>query len=154
MGKKTIKRQNKKGKRMQKRFGGDSPIAPYSFNGGGFYKPAPPIPGPFVGQSWGSSVSKWPGVDGVSDNRNYYTLNEYYQDPKMMIVGGKKKKQTRKKRTFRSNTRKNKKKGGSTIVPQDLINFGRNIGYSINSTYNTLRGVDAPTNPLPYKDQL
>lgn len=29
------------------------------------------VPGPFVGQAWGAPVSKWPGVDGVSGNRNF-----------------------------------------------------------------------------------
>jgi hypothetical protein len=40
-------------------------------NGGNFFKPPVPVPGPFVGQAWGTSVSQWPGMDGVSGNRNY-----------------------------------------------------------------------------------
>ena len=40
-------------------------------NGGNFFKPPAPVPGPFVGQAWGTSVNQWPGVDGISGNRNY-----------------------------------------------------------------------------------
>ena len=98
---------------------------------------------PFVGKPWGPQPFEWPGVDS---SRNYYSLNEYYNDPKMMIVGGKNK---NKKRKY---TRK--KNRGGTLIPQDLINLNRSVMFEANSMYNTLRGVDAPINPLPYKDQL
>lgn len=125
--------------------------APFSWKeitrGGSFYRPAAPIPGPFVGDAWGPAPQMWPGVDGIGDNRNYLALNEYHRDPKMMIIGGVKKRRGQKK------TLKKRKRGG-TIIPQPLLNFSDSIVYQANRVYNTLRGVDAPVNPLPYKDQL
>jgi len=47
------------------------PVVSPTQSGGNFYKPAAPVPGPFVGQAWGTSVNQWPGVDGVGANRNY-----------------------------------------------------------------------------------
>ena len=42
------------------------------YGGSSFYKAPTPIPGPFVGSPWGASISKWPVVDGISGDRNYY----------------------------------------------------------------------------------
>jgi hypothetical protein len=43
---------------------------------------------------------------------------------------------------------------GGGLVPQDLVNLGRDFMYNLNSAYNALNGYGAPVNPLPYKDQL
>jgi hypothetical protein len=40
-------------------------------SGGNFFKPASPVPGPFVGQAWNTNINQWPGVDGLGANRNY-----------------------------------------------------------------------------------
>jgi len=109
-------------------------------NGGAYYKPGAPVPGPFVGSPWGTSINKWPGVNGVGADRNY--LKNYKDvinnDPALqMKLGGK----------------KNVKWGGG-IIPQDLVNLGRDISFNFKSAYNSLNGYSAPTNPLPYKDQL
>jgi len=111
-------------------------------NGGSFYKPAADMPGPFVGQSWTPSISGWPGTDGVSNNRNYLENNLYAKgDPQtMMKLGGSK----RRKRTI---------KGGG-LIPQDLVNLGRDASFNLQSAYNALNGYSAPINPLPYRDQL
>lgn len=110
--------------------------------GGSFYKPAGPIPGPFVGQPIGSQPWTWPGENGVSSDRNYYTLNTYDVDPQtMMKLGG-----TRKRR-------KNKR-GGMGPFTQGIVNMGRSLGYTWGSTSNEIRGYDQPVNPLPWKDQL
>lgn len=42
------------------------------YGGSSFYKAPTPIPGPFVGSPWGASIAKWPVVDGISGDRNYY----------------------------------------------------------------------------------
>jgi hypothetical protein len=47
------------------------PVLPPTQSGGNFYKPAAPVPGPFVGQAWGTNVNQWPGMDGIGANRNY-----------------------------------------------------------------------------------
>ena len=182
--------------------------------GGQFYKNAAPMPGPFVGKSWNTNVTGWPGVNGVGNDRNYLPYNNYHNDPvsylrlrggstpaptapatlpvaataaaataptnladalssaaKMLqsspvaaaapvaaapappavppAKGGKK---------LRSRSRKSKsrrrKRGGLNLIPQDLVNLGRDISFNLGSSYNALNGYPAPANPLPYKDQL
>jgi hypothetical protein len=103
-----------------------------SKRGGNFYKPASSIPGPFVGEPWTPKVSNWPGVDGVSSNRNYLDQNLYKNDPQTMM----------------------KLKSGGGIIPQELINLGRGLGHTVQSAYNVLNGYEIPPSPLPYKDQL
>jgi hypothetical protein len=109
----------------------------------------PPPPPPFVpaNSAWGPSVNKWPGVDGP---RNYLSPYNTNNDPQLQmsmnnagyntknsLVGGK----------------KNKKIGGG-IMPQDLVNLGRDYTYNFKSTYNALNGYKAPVDPAPYKGQL
>lgn len=117
-----------------------------SQHGGNFYKPPAPIPGPFVGQPWTPKVDGWPGVNGVGADRNYLEYNLYHKDPQtMMVVNG------GSRRRYKKNKRM--KKGGG-IIPQDLVNLGRNVSFNIGSAYNALNGYPAPVNPSPYKDQL
>ena len=107
------------------------------------------IPPPFVpaNSAWGPSVNKWPGVDGP---RNYLSPYNTNNDPQLQmsmnnagyntknsLVGGK----------------KNKKIGGG-LMPQDLVNLGRDYTYNFKSTYNALNGYKAPVDPSPYKGQL
>lgn len=104
----------------------------------GGYNPMPHIAGPFVGEPWTPKISGWPGVDGVGANRNYLSNNLYKHDPQLMMkLGGKRK--------------KNKTRKGGGLIPQDLVNLGRDISYNIGSTYNALSGYPQPVNPLPYK---
>jgi hypothetical protein len=131
------------------------PLAPYSWNqmnakggksmkcgkymkGGSFYKPAAPVPPPFIGEAWTPSIKGWPGVDGIDNNRNYLSNNLYDRgDPQtMMKLGGSK-----------------KVKGGG-ILPQNLVNLGRGMEFNLKSVSNTLNGYDAPISPLPYQDQF
>jgi hypothetical protein len=112
--------------------------------GGSFYKPAAPMPGPFIGQAWTPSISGWPGVDGIGNNRNYLADNLYKVDPQtMMKLGGSKR---------IKNKSMNKRGGG--LIPQDLVNLGRDLSFNFKSAYNSLNGYSAPTDPLPYRDQL
>lgn len=118
--------------------------------GGNFYKPAAPIPGPFVGQPWNPPVKDWPGVNGIGADRNYLAYNTYPTDPQtaMKLNGGSKRRGRRGRRS---------KKGGnslSALIPQDLVNLGRDVGFNIGSAYNALNGYKSPINPLPYKDQF
>lgn len=126
-----------------------------------FFKPAPPIPGAFSGSSWGAQVKEWPGVDGISGNRNYLnsSASTITDDPQQQMsmsgsgyktlnsmVGGYKSKNKRSKR-------RNVKRGGG-LIPQDLVNLGRDLNYNFKSAYNTINGYKPPVSPLPYKDQL
>ena len=116
---------------------------PVISGGGEFYKPPPPMPGPFVGDKWGPLIKEWPGVDGISANRNYLDLNTYKTDPQTMmkIRGGRRRK-----------TKRSQKGGG--FIPTELVNLGRDFTYNLNTAYNALKTLPAPSNPLPFKDQL
>ena len=110
-----------------------------------------PYPNGLVGSGWTSDVSGWPGVGGISGNRNYLLPNTYPTDPQTEIidtgaqppfsVGGK---------------RKKGQKGGtlSNFLAQDLLNLGRQIQYGLGTTYNALAGYASPVNPMPWKNQL
>jgi hypothetical protein len=56
-------------------------------SGGNFFKPPVPVPGPFVGQAWGTNINEWPGVDGVGANRNFLsTINKVIDnDPALQM---------------------------------------------------------------------
>jgi hypothetical protein len=118
------------------------------YKGGNFYKPAAPIPGPFVGQPWTPAINGWPGVDGIGANRNYIADNLYPTDisRQMKLEGGKRRHSKTKKH------RKSKKsyKRGGAILPQDLTNLGRELSFSMGSAYNAVNGYPAPVNPAPY----
>jgi len=122
-----------------------------------------PYPNGLLGNAWTPSVTGWPGVDGISMNRNHLGYNTYANDvsrqmrdvgaapPYTYLKGGKKSK-TKKNKT---RSKQNKKGGNSTnFISQDLINLGRQFQYGLGSTYNAMRGYAAPVNPLPWKDQL
>lgn len=117
-----------------------------------------PYPDGLVGSKWTPALSGWPGVDGVSGGRNFLGYNTYRNDVPLQIksvgagppfLGGSRK-------SHRKNKSKKNKKGGalSNFLGQDLINLGRQVNYGIGSAYNGLIGVRAPTNPLPWKEQL
>jgi len=112
-----------------------------------------PYPNGLVGDSWKTSVNGWPGVDGISGNRNYLADNNYNTDVQTAItytganppftIGGKKR-------------RTRRQRGGtlSNFIAQDLINLGRQVQFGIGSAYNAVAGYAAPVNPMPWKDQL
>lgn len=114
----------------------------------------PVVPNGLTGQTWRADF-KWPGVNGVSGDYNHYSLNKYVPDVVTAIKnvganfpflgGGKRRK-----------GRKSVKRGGgfSNSLTQDLLTAGQNMNYSTNKFLAGLGGEMAPTNPLPYKDQL
>lgn len=126
-------------------------------SGGSFYKPAAPIPGPIVGSAWGSSINKWPGVNGISSDSNYlksYNANNNIitQDPALKMTMNDSGYNTRNSMV---GGRKNKKSiRGGGLIPQDLVNLGSDFSYNLKSAYNSLNGYKAPVDPLPYKGQL
>lgn len=105
-------------------------------------------PNGLVGQAWNpAKPADWPGVDGVSGNRNYSALNNYDNDVsrQMTDVGA--------NRPFLKGGRTRGKRGGSNFLSQDLVNVGRQVQFGVGSAYNALLGYSAPVNPLPWKDQ-
>ncbi len=146
-------------------YGGSNPIAPLSWSKmNKFGGNSMAVPGPFVGQPWTSNPDTWPGVDGISGNRNY--LENYkdviQNDPTRQIsmnasgldqYGG----YIYEKSLSSSGSKTRKNKGqiiGGGIIPQDLVNLGRDIGFNFKSAYNALNGYKQPVDPSPYKDQL
>jgi len=113
--------------------------------------PGIPYPDGIVGSPWKPSISDWPGVNGIPGDSNYYPVNTYNNDvsrqmvdlganrPFLNMAGGKR-----------------KQKGGtlSNFLGQDLINLGRQFQFGVGTAYNALSGYPAPTNPMPWKDQL
>lgn len=144
---------------------------PLSQSGGNFFKPASSVPGPIVGSSWGASLAKWPGINGIGGDRNF--LKSYDADnnivaknPQLqMITGdsgysgsrflnsitGGRRKSGRSKSKSRS---RSKSVRGGGLIPQDLVNLGSDFSFNLKSAYNSLNGYKAPVDPLPYKDQL
>lgn len=110
-----------------------------------------PYPDGLVGSPWRPPVADWPGVNGISGDRNYLAYNTYAPidisrqmmdegaNPPFSLKGGRK-----------------KKKGGaaSNMLGQDFLNLGRQFKFNVGSTYNALNGYPAPVSPLPWKDQL
>jgi hypothetical protein len=107
-------------------------------------------PNGLTGQNWGVNF-EWPGTSSVSGDNNHYALNTYSPvdiSRQMQNVGG--------QPPFLGGGRKNKsrkQKGGtfSNFLYQDLVNVGRQFQYGVGSTYNALRGYDAPVNPMPWQ---
>jgi len=133
-------------------------------SGGSFYKPAAPIPGPFVGSAWGAPINQWPGVNGVSGDRNFLTnydnnTNDIVgKDPALQMTMNDAGYQTLNSKVGGKHVRKSrshsKKTSGGGLVPQDLVNLGNSVSYNFKSAYNGINGYAAPVNPLPYKDQM
>jgi hypothetical protein len=102
------------------------------------------IPPPFVppNSPWGPPVHKWPGVDGVPNSRNYlapYNTDNNPQQQMSMTDAGYK--------------TPNSLVGGG-LIPQDMLNLGRDFSYNFKSAYNALNGYKPPVDPAPYKGQL
>jgi hypothetical protein len=79
----------------------------------------------------------------TNNNIDLIKYNTYANDISRQIKmsGGKKQKQTR------------KYKGGSILIPQDLVNLGRQLTTGLGNTYNTFNGLPLFKSPLPWKDQ-
>ena len=125
-----------------------------------------PYPNGLLGNAWTPAISGWPGVDGISMNRNHLGYNTYNNDvsrqmrdvganPPFTFLKGGKMRKTRNKRSKNKNIKRKFKtqKGGINFLGQDLINVGRQIQYGVGSAYNGIRGYTSPVNPLPWKDQ-
>ena len=136
---------------------GQTPVPAQS--GGSFYKPAGPMPGPFAGSAWGANL-KWPGMNGIGGDRNYFKPYNTNNDPqqqmsmndagyltKNSMVGGY-------KYGPKSDSSRVKPKRGGGLVPQDLVNLGRDFTFNFKTAYNALNGYKAPVDPAPYKGQL
>jgi hypothetical protein len=152
-------------------------------NGGNFYKPASPIPGPFVGSAWSPSINDWSSVNGIGGDKNYNysydaknniigkdpqlqmsmndagytTLNSMvggYKYNKKNVLSRSKKSSSKSSSNSNSSSSSNRFIKGGGLVPQDLVNLGNDFSFNLKSAYNALNGYKAPVDPLPYKGQL
>ena len=117
-----------------------------------------PYPNGLLGNAWTPAISGWPGIDGISMDRNHLGYNTYNNDvsrqmrdvganPPFTYLKGGKTKRTKKKRKSKT------QKGGVPFFGQDLINVSRQMQFGVGSAYNGIRGYTSPVNPLPWKDQ-
>jgi hypothetical protein len=131
-----------------------------------------------VGPAWeGGNIEKWPGVAGVAGQTNHLAqnLDPFLPDPEntSSMRGGKrryrrsykkrrhtksKRRHTKSKRRHTKSKRRHNKKtrkyrGGSghgnTLMPQPLVNLGRNIRYNAESNWSSFTGGQQPVNPDP-----
>jgi hypothetical protein len=129
-----------------------------------------------VGPAWTGNPETWPGVEGKAGITNHLAqnVNPILPDPESstLIHGGKRKSKSKRrgrkskriarkskrttrksKRTARkSKSRKTKRGGshhGSTIVPQPIVNLGREMSYHGKNFWNAFVGNPAAVNPDP-----
>ena len=93
-----------------------------------------------------------PGENGIGGDRNY--LNQYNtnNDPQQQISMNNSGYKTM--NSMVGGYKYDKKSKGGGLIPQDLVNLGRDFGYNFKTAYNALNGYSAPVDPLPYKGQL
>lgn len=116
------------------------------------------IPGPIVGNHWGPNPANWPGANGLGGSSNILPYNTYapVDISRQMELRGGKRSRSNKRHSKKSKKRRSNKRfrGGSPLMPQDLLNLGRDFAFNMEGAYRALSGMPAPVNPLPYKDQL
>lgn len=124
-----------------------------------------PYPNGLTGSPWKPPIANWPGVNGISGDRNHLSYNTYSpNDVSRQMVdvganppfsGGASRGARRTRRTRKMGRRKGKRGGGfSNFLTQDFVNLGRQVQNNLGTTYNALNGYAAPVSPLPWKDQL
>lgn len=64
------------------------------------------------------------------------------------------KRRLRKSRRSRRKLQKGGLIGRNTVVPQDVVNLGRNSVHGVDSLSKSWRGIEHSASPLPTKDQL
>ena len=127
-------------------------------------------PNGLTGSPWKPPIPDWPGVDGISGDRNHLSYNTYSPNdvsrqmvdvganPPFSMMGGTRRRTRTKKMGRRGNKgiRGRGARGGSfsNFITQDFVNLGRQVQNNLGTTYNALNGYAAPVSPLPWKDQL
>lgn len=130
------------------------PISPMSWikmnKFGGSNSHIPPVPGPDVGNPW--SLSNLPGQNGIGGDNNYLKPYNTNNDPALqMTSNGSGYNNPNSK--IGGNKRGGNKRGGG-LIPQDLVNLGRDFGYNFGTAYNAINGYKPQVDPSPYKGQL
>ena len=107
-----------------------------------------------IGYPWTGDINSWPGVAGVDGQSNYLAKNNYLVDPQTSMLSERDGQLGPALLTNTPNLRGGKKlrKRGGGLIPQDLVNLGRQVQFNLGSTYNALNGYPLPVNPKPYLD--
>ncbi len=124
---------------------------------GGFGPGAGPVGYPLAP----GNISTWPGVAGNDQGMgNHYGLSKVgipsgALDPPISSRGiAEPFSSSFKYGGGRRSRRYRRKYRGGGIIPQDLVNLGRSVGYGISSLASKFVGaVNQPVNPMPTKDQ-
>jgi hypothetical protein len=112
-----------------------------------------PYPNGLTGQPWGGNL-QWPGTTNIGGNNNHYSLNTYapHDVSRQIMAAGANPPFSG---VIKGGGRRKQKGGGlSNFLFQDLVNVGRLGQFGLGSTYNTLKGFEPSSNPLPWKGQL
>ena len=139
-----------------------------TIRGGGITGPGTSYANGLVGSAWSGKSDTWPGVNGVGGDSNHLKLNTYNNDISRqmldvganfpfngMLRGGGRRHRGHRRHSSKYNSKSKKMhRGGGGLLPQNLVNVGRNFMYNIGASNNEMNGYAAPTNPMPYKDQL
>lgn len=132
------------------------------------YQPAAFYPDGTVGNSWTPALGGLPGVDGVSSNRNFLSLNTYPNDPQTQNIidertvynYGLKGGRSRQARGGKYRTKSKKVRRGGTLlglnqmIPTDILNPLRSTSYNLQGSLAAVQGRSQPPNPLPENSQL
>jgi len=137
------------------------PNAGQTTRGGGITGAGTSYANGLVGSSWSGNSNTWPGVSGGGGDSNHLSLNTYTNDISRdmqsiganyphngMLHGGR----------HRGRAHKRGKSGrvhrGGGLIPQNLVNVGRNFMYNMGVGNNAVNGYASPVNPMPYEGQL
>jgi hypothetical protein len=146
-----------------------------TIRGGGITGPGTSYANGLVGSSWTSNPETWSGVNGVGGDGNHLSLNTYNNDISRqmldiganypfngMLSGGRRRVRHRcgpgcgcsrgRSSKYSSNLKKTHCGGG--LLPQNLVNVGRNFMNNIGASNNAMNGYAAPVKPMPFQDQL
>jgi hypothetical protein len=140
-----------------------------TIRGGGITAPGTSYVNGLVGSSWTSNPETWSGVNGVGGDGNHLSLNTYNNDVSRQMVdiganypfngmlgGGRRRDRCRtghgRTSKYSSNHKKTHRGGG--LLPQNLVNVGRNFMYNIGASNNEMNGYAVPPKPMPYEGQL
>ena len=149
-----------------------------TIRGGGITAPGTSYANGLVGSSWSSNPATWSGVNGVGGDGNHLSLNTYNNDVSRqmldiganypfngMLSGGRGRGRGHRcgphcgcgrgpspSRRHSSNHKKTHRGGG--LLPQNLVNVGRNFMNNIAASNNEMNGYAVPPKPMPYEGQL
>ena len=137
-----------------------------TIRGGGITAPGTSYANGLVGSSWSSNPETWSGVNGVGGDGNHLSLNTYNNDVSRqmldiganypfngMLSGGGRSRGPSRSSKYNGNHKKTYR-GGGGLLPQNLVNVGRNFMNNIAASNNEMNGYAVPPTPIPYQGHL